>query len=97
MSKVARPAAGTVQLEKATPIEAVAALTRSPTALHSCKVAPASAAAPVIFSTIRVPATPRRPVVCVDRSTATSSSTSTVAFSRSSISLAIWKFIVSPA
>ena len=42
-------------------------------------------------------ATPRRPVVWVEFSTATSSLTSTVRFSMSSISVAIWKFIVSPA
>src|SRR5437879_38311 len=66
MSKVVRPAAGTVQLVNATPIDAVAALTRSPTALHSSSAAPASAAAPTIFSTISVPATPRRPVVWVE-------------------------------
>ena len=97
MSKVGRPAAGTVQLVKATPIDAVAAFTRSPSALHSASVAPCSAAAPTIFSTTSVPATPRRPVVWVEFSTATSSLTSTVAFSVSSISLAIWKFMPSPA
>ena len=79
MSKVARPAAGTVQLVKATPMDAVRLLTRSPSALHWSRLAPASAAAPTIFSTISVPATPRRPVPCVERSTATSSLTSTVA------------------
>jgi hypothetical protein len=49
--------------------------------LHSYRSAPASAAAPIIFSTTSVPATPRRPVVWVECSTATSSLTSTVAHS----------------
>ena len=63
MSKVGLPRAGTVQLVRATPILAVALLTRSPKALHSARLAPASAAAPTNFSTITVPATPRRPVL----------------------------------
>ena len=81
-----------MQLLNATPIEAVPPLTRSPSALHSNRSAPASAAAPTIFSTISVPATPRRPVACVEWSIATSSLTSTIRWSRStSMSLAIWK------
>ena len=36
MSNVARPAAGTVQLVNATPMVAVAALTRSPTDVPQC-------------------------------------------------------------
>ena len=63
MSKVGLPAAGTVQEVSATPIERVAPLTASPSALSACRSMPASAAAPTIFSTTRVPATPRRPVV----------------------------------
>ena len=63
MSKVGRPTAGTVQLVSATPIERVAALTRSPNVLSCSRLLPRSAAAPTIFSTISVPATPRRPVL----------------------------------
>ena len=47
----------------ATPIERVALLTLSPSALSASRTAPSSAAAPTIFSTTSVPATPRRPVV----------------------------------
>ena len=93
--KVGVPAAGTVQLVSATPIEPVAALTRSPRALQAARSAPASAAAPTIFSTSMVPATPRRPVVKVESSTATSSLVITVATSPS-ISAAISKFMMSP-
>ena len=51
---------------------------------------------PTIFSTTRVPATPRRPVVYVLSSTATSSLVSTVAAVPSYISTAISKFMTSP-
>jgi catecholate siderophore receptor len=47
----------------ATPIDRVRRLTSSPSVLSAASGAPVSAAAPVIFSTINVPATPRRPVV----------------------------------
>ena len=61
--KVGLPAAGTVHEVSATPIDAVALLTLSPSALSAARPSPRSAAAPTIFSTISVPATPRRPVV----------------------------------
>src|SRR5258706_579004 len=56
MSKVGLPAAGTVQLVSAMPIERVAALTRSPRAFRAARSRPSSAAAPRIFSTMRMPA-----------------------------------------
>ena len=82
--------------ESATPIDAVALLSASPSAFSAASPSPRSAAAPTLFSTISVPATPRRPVVQVEFSTATSSLTITLALSRSSISAATWKFIMSP-
>ena len=96
MSKVGLPASGTVQLVSATPIEAVRSLTRTPRARHASRSAPASAAAPTTFSTTSVPATPRRPVVYVLSSTATSSLVNTVADVPSYISTAISKFMMSP-
>jgi hypothetical protein len=86
-----------VQLVSAIPIERVAALTRSPRIFSAAKLRPSSAAAPTIFSTISVPATPRRPVEKVDFSTATSSSVITVAIGFSDISRAISKFMTSPS
>ena len=96
MSKVGLPTAGTVQLVKATPIERVAAFTRVPRLTSAERFSPCSAAAPTIFSTIMVPATPRRPMLCVDFSTATSSSVKMVC-ALGHISAASEKFITSPA
>ena len=56
------PAAGTVQLVSATPIERVRVFTSLPSAWASSSEAPCSAAAPTMRSTIKVPATPRRPI-----------------------------------
>ena len=89
---VGLPAAGTVQLVSATPIERVRALTSTPSSAHVFRSMPFSAAAPTIFSTTSVPATPRRPALWVDFSTATSSLVTTVAAGRSSNSAAISKF-----
>ena len=97
ISKVGTPASGTVQLLNATPIDAVQVLTRSPRCLQVDRSAPRSAAAPTIFSTTSVPATPRRPAVWPAASMDTSSLTSTEANSLSIMSMAIWKFITSPA
>ncbi len=63
MSKVGLPAAGTVQEVRATPIERVAPLTFSPSALSAARGScPLPPPAPTIFSTTSVPATPRRPM-----------------------------------
>jgi hypothetical protein len=79
------------------PIERVAALTRSPKSFKAARSRPSSAAAPRIFSTISVPATPRRPVEKVEVSTATSSSVVTVATDLPDISRAMSKFMASPS
>ena len=63
MSNVGRPAAGTVQLVRAIPIERTLSCTLWQTARQASRSAPASAAAPVIFSASTVPPTPRRPAV----------------------------------
>jgi len=83
--------------DSADPIERVAALTRSPSAFRPARSRPCSAAAPRIFSTISVPATPRRPVEKVEVSTATSSSVITVSIDLPDISRAISKFMTSPS
>jgi hypothetical protein len=62
---------GTVQLVSATPIDPVLAFSSMPSWAHDLRPMPFSAAAPTIFSTTRVPATPRRPVLWVDFSTTT--------------------------
>ena len=95
-SKVGLPAAGTVQLEKATPIDPEFVLTLSPKALHSWREPPLSAKDPTIFSTKTVAATPLRPVVNEESSTATSSLVKTDALGPDIISAAISKFITSP-
>jgi hypothetical protein len=91
------PAAGTVQLVSATPIERALALTRLASAVSGSSAMPFSAAAPAIFSTTSVPATPRRPVVQVESSTATSSLVMTLATWPPDISAPISKFITSPS
>ena len=63
MRNVGVPAAGTVHEVSATPIDAVALFTASPSAFNAARRSPRSAAAPTMRSTIKVPATPRRPVV----------------------------------
>src|SRR4029077_19008737 len=78
-AKVGVPASGTVHDVRATPIDRVCAFTRCPSSWSATRLAPCSAAAPTIFSTTNVPATPRRPVDQVDASTATSSSITTFA------------------
>ena len=62
-SKVGLPAAGTVQLVSAMPIERTLSWTFWHSAVTVARSAPASAAAPTIFSASTVPPTPRRPAV----------------------------------
>ena len=98
--KLGLPAAGIVQESSATPIERVCALTALPSSASRSRLMPCSAAAPTIFSTTSVPATPRRPADQMEASTATSSSVITVATlpdASASRSAAIWKFITSPS
>ena len=96
ISKVGLPAAGTVQLVKATPIVPAFLLTFSPSFLHSSNDPPSSAKDPTIFSTKTVAATPRLPVVNVESLTATSSLVTMLSFLPEYISAPIWKFIMSP-
>jgi hypothetical protein len=62
-SKLGPPTCGTVQAVSATPIDRTFAFTRVASAATACRSSPRSAAAPAIFSTATVPATPRRPAV----------------------------------
>ena len=62
-SKVGLPACGTVQLVRAMPIERTLSWTFWQSAVTVARSAPASAAAPTIFSARTVPPTPRRPAV----------------------------------
>jgi len=59
----ARRPGGTVQALSATPMLRTLAMTRSATEATEARSSPRSAAAPAIFSTATVPATPRRPAV----------------------------------
>ena len=63
ISKVGLPAAGTVQLVRAMPIERTLSWTFSTRAFAVARSAPPSAAPPTIFSASTVPPTPRRPAV----------------------------------
>lgn len=93
------PECGTVHGVSATPIERTWRTTFSATAVTSSRESPRSAAAPAIFSTRTVPATPRRPAVKVESFTATSSSTITERTSMSSAaasSAAVSKLSTSP-
>ena len=86
-----------VQLVSAAPMLAQARAVRSPSAAHTARSSPASAAAPTIFSTTSVPATPRRLDLPDALSTATSSWTRMLALFPAKLSAAISKFITSPA
>ena len=97
MSKVGLPAAGTVQLVSAIPIERVAALTRSPRSLQGSKVASlfGSALDDFLHDERAGDAAPSGRKVEV--STATSSSVITVAIDFPDISRAMSKFMTSPS
>ena len=90
---------GTVQLVRAMPIERTLSWTFWQSAVTVARSAPASAAAPTIFSASTVPPTPRRPAVYRESFTATSSAMTTAVTSCPSaraISAAISKFMMSP-
>ena len=97
--KLGSPACGTMQGVSARPIERAFAFTRSAMSATSSSESPRSAAAPAIFSTSTVPATPRRPAVYSESFTATSSfvtTARTVMPSAAARSAAVSKFSTSP-
>ncbi len=99
MSNVGLPAAGTVHEVSAMPMDRTLSCTLWHRALTVARSAPASAAAPTIFSARTVPPTPRRPAVYSESWTATSSAMTTASTSIPSawaISAAISKFMMSP-
>ena len=98
-SKAGPPVPGAVWARVATAIERALAATAAPRAASCSNEAPASAAAPRIFSTATVAAVPRRPVSVPSAPVARSSSTSTVATSTPcarSRSAAMAKLMTSP-
>src|SRR5215212_1684328 len=73
ISKIGSPDSGGMQLVSAIPIERMLPFTRSAISFTPAKSLPSSAAAPAILCTKMVLAMPRRPLVYVESSTATSS------------------------
>ena len=71
--KIGSPLSGGVQLVRAIPMERTFPFTLSASSFIAPRSLPSSAAAPQILCTKMVPAIPRRPLVKVESSTATSS------------------------